>query len=404
VSVEPTADTIRLLNREFMRDPYPTLRRLQHDAAAVPVHNGGFRMWVITRYEDVRAVLSDPSACRDLVKHRHRVVSQNLVDIERRPKLPRQLRRSVLDRDGDDHRRLRRTVAGFFSPPRLAAFRPKVRQWADELLDQLPTGTTIDLIADFARPLPVRCLAELLGVPEYAHDTFPLWETAILTAPSKEEVEDAGRQLHAFAVEMIELKRKHPAADMFTELVEAHRGGVIENAELISMITLMLIAGLEPTSVISSGVLTLLNHPGELARLLADPSLIGASVDELLRYETPFRMLTPRYIDHPLQLDGVTIPAGELLLLSTGAANRDVSKFDDPDRFDVTRCPKGHLGFSHGQHRCLGAELGRLEVTIALERLLTRFPKTELAVDPAEVAWRPGMFMRRLDSLPVILQ
>ncbi|WP_190812741.1 cytochrome P450 family protein [Saccharopolyspora pogona] len=396
-------EPVKLLSRSFMQDPYPTLESLRRDHAAIPVENGGFRMWVITRYDDAHALLADPTLQRDLVKHRHAVVEQNLVDIERRPKLPRELRRSMLDQDGADHRRMRGIVAKFFTPSRLAALRPGIERLADDLLDGLPVGEPVDIVDQYARPLSATCLSEMLGVPEDARDRFPLWETAILTAPSKEEVEDAGRQLQVFAGEIIALKREQPRADLFTELVRAGAAGLLDDAELVSMITLLLIAGLEPTSAIGSGVLVLLRHSEELARLRADPDLITACVEEILRFETPFRMLTPRYVDHPLELDGVTIPAGELLLISTGSANRDPSRFADPDRFDITRDTKGHLGFSHGRHRCMGAELGRIETAVGLGRLFDRFPATALAVAPQDVQWRPGMFMRRVDSLPVVL-
>jgi cytochrome P450 len=394
---------VKLINRQFMHDPYPALASLRQAQAAVPVENNGFRMWVVTRYEDARAVLADPTLQRDLVKNRRDVVGQNLVRPDRRPKLPRELRRSMLDQDGADHRRLRGLVSRFFSPKRLAALRSRIESVAEDLLDQLAVGRPIDLIESFARPLPATCLAELLGVPDTARDAFPAWETAILTAPTIEEVEDAGRQLAAFARTVIELKQAEPRDDLFTELVCAWQDAQLLEPELISSITLLLIAGLEPTTTIGSGVLTLLRHPQQLARLRDDPSLLPGCIDEVLRYETPFRMLTPRYLDRPLPLSDVTIPAGELILVSTAAANRDPDRFPDPDRFDIRRCPRGHLGFSHGNHRCLGAELGKLETTIALEKLLARFADIRLAVDPADISWRPGMFMRRLDSLPVIL-
>lgn len=396
-------EPVKLLSRSFMADPYPALESLRRDHAAFPVENGGFRMWVITRYDDARTLLSDPTLQRDLVKHRHAVVEQNLVDIERRPKLPRELRRSMLDQDGADHRRIRGIVAKFFVPSRMAALRPRLELLADELLDGLPAGEPVDIVGQYARPLSTIILSELLGVPEDARDQFPVWETAILTAPSKAGVEDAGRQLQAFAGKIIALKREQPRADLFTELVRAAGDGLLAEPELVSMITLLLIAGLEPASAIGSGALVLLRHPAELAKLRANPDLLKACVEEILRFETPFRMLTPRYVDHPLELDGVTIPAGELLLISTASANRDPSRFTDPERFDITRDTKGHLGFSHGIHRCLGAELGRLETTIGLSRLFTRFPATELAVTPEDARWRPGIFMRRLDSLPVVL-
>jgi cytochrome P450 len=400
---EAPIPVVKLVTRDFMHDPYPALASLRETRAAAPVENNGFRMWVVTRYEDARTVLADPTLQRDLVKNRHDVVRRNLIRPERRPKLPRELRRSMLDQDGADHRRLRGLVSKFFSPKRLDALRPRIERVADELLDRIPTGRPIDLVEEYARPLPATCLADLLGVPDHAREAFPAWETAILTAPSVEQVEEAGRQLYAFASEVIELKRAEPRDDLFTELVQAGNDGRLADVELISMITLLLIAGLEPTTAIGSGVLTLIQHPAQLAALRADRSRLSECVEEILRYETPFRMLTPRYLDHPVQLGDVTVPAGELILVSTGAANRDPSKFADPDTFDIGRCPRGHLGFSHGNHRCLGAELGRLETVIGLDKLLARFSDIRLVVDPKDVQWRPGIFMRRLDRLPVIL-
>lgn len=385
-----------------MRDPYPELRAMREQAAAIPVENGGFRMWVVTRYEDVRRILTDPSLQRDLVKNRKRIVGQNLVRPEAKPKLPRELRRSMLDRDGADHRRLRGLVAGFFSPVRLAALRERIGTLADELLDALPAGEPVDLIDRFARPLPGAILSAILGVPAEYQEEFPKWETAILTADSKAEVEAAGRSLHAFGEDIIARKRAEPTDDLFSTLVRAEQEGVLAHDELTSMISLLVIAGLEPATAIGSAVLTLLRFPDQQAALLAQPELLPDCVEEVLRFETPFRMLTPRYLDHPLALDGVHIPAGELLLLSTGAANRDPDRFPDPDRFDITRRPKGHLGFSHGNHRCQGAELGRLVTTIGLDRLFRRYPDIRLAIEPEQARWRPGMFMRRLDALPVV--
>lgn len=403
MSTAPVPVTTKLLSREFMYNPYPALRRIQQECAAIPVENGGFRMWVVTRYADARRILSDPTLQRDLVKHRRAIVAQNLVDIERRPKLPRELRRSMLDQDGADHLRLRRLLSAYFSPQRLAALRPTITAKAEHLLDAIPTNAPVDVISQYARPLAAMCLADLLGVPPDARQDFPDWETAILTAPSKAEVEQAGRSLASFARTMIEEKHARPQDDLFSELVAAAARGVMDNDELISMITLLLIAGMEPASAVGSGVLTLLNHPDQLAAVLAKPGGFPDCVEEILRFETPFRMLTPRYLDRPLQLDGMTIPAGELILVSTGAANRDPEQFEDPDEFRAERCPRGHLGFSHGAHRCLGAQLGRLESTIALQTLFTRFPQTRLASASDRPVWRPGVFMRRLDALPVVL-
>ncbi len=396
-------EPIRLLSRPFMADPYPALADLREHHAAVPVENGGFRMWLITRYDDARTLLADTSLSVDLVKHRHRVVAQNLLDIERRPKLPREIRRSMLQQDGVDHRRLRGIVAKYFTPAQLVASKPRIERLADDLLDDLPTNVPIDIVSRYARPLAITVISELLGVPEGVRDTYPEWETALLTAPTKSEIEDAALLLQKFAGDMITLKREQPSDDVFSELVRAGAAGQLDDSELVSMIMLLANAGLEPANAISSGVLTLLNNPRELARLREDPGLMAACVEEILRFETPLRMLTPRFTDHPVELDGVTIPAGELLMISAGSANRDPARFADPDQFDITRDTRGHLGFSHGSHRCLGAELGRLETTIALTALFARFPDVRLASSADDLKWRPGMFLRRLDSLPVVL-
>ncbi|MFD9697991.1 cytochrome P450 [Lentzea sp. NPDC059081] len=386
-----------------MADPYPILRKIQDEHAAFPVENGGFRMWVVTRYDDARAILGDPSMQRDLVKHRYELMERTLLDIERRPKLPRELQRSMLDQDGDDHRRLRSVISKFFVPSRIDRLRSRVEEVADELLDRLPVGEPVDLVARYARGLVATGISELLGVPEGMRGGFPVWETDVLTAPTKAGVEEAARLLTRFARELVALKRAQPAADVLTELVQAADRGAMDEVELMSMITLLLVAGMEPASAISSGILALLTHPEELRAVLDDPALMPDCVEEVIRFETPFRMLAPRYLDHPMELDGVTIPAGELILISTGGANRDPRQFADPDTFQAARCPRGHLGFSHGIHRCLGAELGRLQTAVGLQRLFTRFPDSRLVHAAEDAKWRPGMVVRRLAEIPVVL-
>lgn len=395
---------MKIFTKQFMQDPYLELAHLRSEHAAVPVENNGFRMWVVTRYDDVRNILADRAVGKDLVKHRRRIVQQTVVREDRRAKLPRALGRSMLDQDGSDHRRLRGLVTRYFTPKQLDAFRPRIEAAADRLLDSLPVGEPVDFITAYARPFSADCVSELLGVPEGSRDGFPEWDNAILTGTSIEEIEEAGRKIYDFANQMIELKRAEPQDDIITELVRAGANGALDDIELVSMVVLMLVAGLEPASALSSGMLILLNHPDQLSALRAEPALLPDAVDEILRYETPFRMLTPRRLDEPMYLDGVTIPAGELLLICTGSANRDPDRFADPDRFDIRRCPKGHLGFSHGAHKCLGSALGKMESAIGLEKLLTRFREIKLAVPPDSVAWRPGTSMRRLHSLPLIMR
>lgn len=392
---------MKLITGRFMRDPYPALASLQESVPAAVTEVGGFRMWVVTRYADVRGLLADPSVGKDLVGSRRAVVAQSMTEPTHRARLPHRSRRSLLDRDGDDHRRLRSALSGVFGPATVEALRPRVEEVASALLDALPVGSPVDLVADYARPLVATIISELVGVPEDERSDFPIWETQMLSAPSIEEVEEAGRLLYELALRLIERKRAAPADDVYTMLLGLHADGTLDFDELASTFIVLLIAGSEPTSPIGSGAWLLLNEPDQLAAVLDDPSLFGNAVEEVLRFESPFRMLPPRFADRPTEIESVTIPAGELILPSTAAANRDPSRFPDPDRFDVRRDTRGHLGFGHGPHRCLGAELGRMETLIGLRSLFTRFPRTRL-VD-SRPAWRSGVFMRRLDNLPVIL-
>jgi cytochrome P450 len=394
----------RLVTTSFMRDPYPALTALREAGPAAVVENNGFRMWVLTRYADVRRLLADSSFLKDVVGRRKQIVGQCMVRPERRARLPHESRRGVLDRDGEDHRRLRAVLGGFFTPARLAGYRPGIERIATELLDRLPLGEPVDLIARYARPLSATFIADLLGIPEDERDGFPRWENDVLTAPAIERIEEAGRQLYALALRLIELKRREPADDVLTKLLQQHdEDSALSDEELASTYIVLMVGGSEPTSAIGSGLLLLLTHPEQADLVRADPSRYGACVEEILRYESPFRMLPPRFADQPLELGGTTIPAGELILPSVAAANRDPSRFDDPDRFDITRRTKGHLSFGHGAHRCLGAELGRATTETALRLFFDRFPRSRLAIPASEVEWRLGTFMRRLDTLPVVL-
>lgn len=395
---------MKVLTRAFMHDPYPMLTALRDTGPAAVAEVNGLRMWLVTRYHDVKRVLADPAFSKDIVQHRKRVMRQCVLHPERIAKMPLASRRSLLDRDGADHKRLRALLSGQFSPARVAGYRPRIEQITDELLDRLPVGEPVDLVNQFARPLVTTFISEVFGVPEGEREGFPVWENDMLTAPSKAGIEEATRKLHELALRLVEIKRREPGDDVFTLLLRKHdEDGVLDHDELASTFLVLLVGGSEPTSAIGNGLLHLLSNPSQLAAVRADPSRYAACVDEVLRYESPFRMLAPRLAERAVELDGVTIPAGELVMASVAAANRDPVRFADPERFDVTRDARGHLGFGHGPHRCLGSELGRLETTIALRALVERFPGSRLAVPPDQVRWRPGMFMRRLDSLPAVL-
>ncbi|ANN15821.1 hypothetical protein SD37_09280 [Amycolatopsis orientalis] len=394
----------RIKSRDLMTDPYGTLAKVRESSPAYPIENNGYRMWAITRYEDVRKVLADPTVLRDLVAHRHAINSHCLIKEQQRAHLPHGSRRSFFDRDGEHHHRLRALVGNVFTPAKLAELRPRSQRLADELTNALPVGEPVDIAADLARPMAGTIICELLGIPTTEVNLLATQVTEMITSPIISEIEKAAEELHTFSKDLLALKRREPADDLCTTLMHLHDQGQLTEDELTSTYVLVLVGGMGPSIAIGNGAFTLLNNPEELAKLLADPTLFEKAVDELVRYESNFRFVPPRYTSAPIEVGGVTIPAGELLLISPAAANRDPDFFDDPDVFDVDRSTKGHLGFGHGAHRCLGAQLGKIETATALRTLFQRYPRTELLLPPEEIQWRPGKFVRRLQALPVILK
>lgn len=394
----------RIRMTDLMTDPYGTLAKVRESCPAMAIENNGYRMWAITRYDDVRRVLSDPTVLRDLVANRHEINTHCMVRPQQRAHLPHGSRRSFFDRDGENHRRLRGLVGDVFTPAKLNELRPKIEGIAVSLLDDMPIGEPVDLAARYARPIAGTIICELLGIPADEGNMLAAMETEMITSPIISEIEQAAQELFEFAQRLAADKRQNPGDDLCTHLLHLHEQARMSEEELISTYILLMVGGMEPSSAIGNGIFTLLSYPDQLAQLRANPDLFAGCVDEIVRLESPFRFVPPRYTSAPLEFDGVTVPAGELLLVSPGAANHDPDRFDDPDTFDITRSTKGHLGFGHGIHRCLGAELGKLETAIALRELFTRFSYITLLQPGEEARWRPGKFMRRLDAIPVILR
>jgi cytochrome P450 PksS len=393
----------RIRMTDLMADPYGTLAGIRESTPAFAIENNGYRMWAITRYHDVRKVLAEPTVLRDLVENRHEINSHCIVREMQRAHLPHGSRRSFFDRDGENHHRLRSLVGNVFTPARLTELRPRVEKLANELIDNLPIGEPVDLAEKFARPIAGTIICELIGIPPNEQNMLAAVESEMITSPIISEIEKAVGELHVFAKNLAKIKREQPGDDLCTRLLRLHDEAKMSEDELISTYILMMVGGMEPSSAIGNGVFALLTNRTELAKVLADPERFTDCVDEIVRYESPFRFVPPRYTSAPVELDGVTIPAGELLLISLAAANRDPARFDEPDVFDLDRNTTGHLGFGHGVHRCLGSELGKVETATALRTLFQRFPHTRLVDPPEQARWRPGKFMRRLDTLPVIL-
>jgi cytochrome P450 len=309
----------------------------------------------------------------------------------------------MLNTDPPDHTRLRKLVNRAFTARTVSRLRPRIVEITDGLLEELARAGEADLLEAFAFPLPITVICELLGIPGADRDRFREWSNVLVSAAGPERIGRASAEMAEFLTDLVAAKRAAPTEDLLSGLVHVcYEGERLGMAELVSMAFLLLVAGHETTvNLIGNGMLALLRHPDQLAALRRDPSLLPNAVEEFLRYEGPVNLATLRFTTEPVALDGVEIPAGEFVLVSLLSANRDGTRFADPDTLDVRRPAGGHLAFGHGIHYCVGAPLARLEAEIAIGRLLERFGDIRLAADPATLSWRDSTLMRGLETLPV---
>jgi len=390
------------LGADYFADPYSVHARLRARRPVTPVVlPGGPGAWLITGYAEARAALADPR------------LSKHMPGWHPEPdSIFAALDLHMLNSDPPDHERLRKLVNKAFTARRVERLRPRITAITAGLLDDMQAAGApgvrpeVDLLASFAFPLPITVICELLGVPAGDRDDFRTWSATIVANTAAPEV----FQAHATAMvryfkALLAAKRREPADDLLSALIAARddEDSLSEN-ELVSMAFLLLVAGHETTvNLIASGVLALLLNPAELARLRAEPALIGAAVEELLRYVNPVNHTTFRCAAEPIEIGGVRINRGDPVLVALSGANRDPARFGDPDRLDLGRDSAGHLAFGHGIHYCLGAPLARLEAEIAISGLLARFGSISLAVPAASLRWRPSTLIHGLESLPVRL-
>ncbi|WP_106431441.1 cytochrome P450 family protein [Streptomyces sulphureus] len=414
-----------LFDWRFASDPYPAYAWLREHA---PVHRttlpSGVEAWLVTRHTDARAALAEQRLSKNPGRHSESAHDKGKVGIpgERGANLMTHL----LNIDPPDHTRLRRLVSQAFTPRRVAAFAPRVQALADELIDAIlarrepgaPVGEA-DLIHEFAFPLPIYAICDLLGVPAQDQDDFRDWAGMMLrhgNAP-RGGVGRAVKKMRRYLAELIHRKREllppQPAADedLISGLIRAsdHGEHLTEN-EAAAMAFILLFAGFETTvNLIGNGTLALLRHPEQRALLQGaverggpqDEALLARAVEELLRFDGPVEMATWRFATEPLVLGGARIAEGDPVLVVLAAADRDPERFESPDALDLTRTDNQHLGYGHGIHYCLGAPLARLEGRTALATLFRRLPALELATPPDELRWRGGLIMRGLRTLPV---
>ncbi|CAL9427453.1 Cytochrome P450 107B1 [Actinosynnema sp. ALI-1.44] len=383
----------------FDHDEY---RRLQDDEPVCRVrYFDGSPVWLVTRHEDVETVLKSPGVCSDPGRQGRR--GALAAGAGQPPAFRPYVRCAISAMDPPDHTRLRKLVSQAFTARRVEELRPEIRRLADELLDDLVPRGEVDLLEEFAYPLPIRVICELLGVPHADREQWGRWTRELLWSPP-ERIEAAAQGIVDYAVDLIAHRRAHPAHDLLSALVAlTDEGDRLRDDELVSMVITLLTAGHETTvHLISNGTYALLTNPDQLALLRDDPGLLPRAVDELLRYWSPADLGVLRFTTEPVDVGGVRIPAGEVVQLVYAAANRDPRRFADPQRVDVTRSPNPHLAFGHGPHHCLGAPLARAQGEIAFGALLRRCPDLALAVPPSEIGWRTG-FARALTALPVRL-
>ncbi|MFB6839845.1 cytochrome P450 [Streptomyces sp. NPDC056361] len=398
-----------LFTWEFASDPYPAYAWLREHA---PVHRttlpSGVEAWLVTRYADARQALADQRLSKNPAHHDESPHAKGKTGIPGERKA--ELMTHLLNIDPPDHTRLRRLVSKAFTPRRVAEFAPRVQELTDRLIDSFAERGSADLIHEFAFPLPIYAICDLLGVPPEDQDDFRDWAGMMIRhgGGPRGGVARSVKKMRGYLAELIHRKREESGEDLISGLIKAsdHGEHLTEN-EAAAMAFIILFAGFETTvNLIGNGVYQLLRHPGQREGLQAslaagEQGLLETGVEELLRFDGPVEMATWRYATRALTIGGQEIPAGDPVLVVLAAANRDPARFAGPDVLDLTRRDNQHLGYGHGIHYCLGAPLARLEGQTALATLLTRLPDLRLAVDPDELRWRGGLIMRGLRTLPV---
>lgn len=380
--------------------PFTTPRSLDNEPEAqellasrgpvVPATMGPIPIWLALSYAACRQVLTDPRFSREEATRPGGPVT-----------VPSGANPLVLtSMEGRKHARTRKLVASAFSPRMVALLEPRVQSIVDSLLDNQPT----DLVAGLCVPLPTMVICELLGAPYSDAPDIRRWTGRLMTARlTPEELREAEDDMQGYLADLVEEKRLRPDDQLITALVLAHdEGGHLTSSELLANLQLLLAAGHDTTvNQLGNSLLTLLRHPAEMQRLIDSPALIDTAVDELLRFSRLMAATLPRVTTEAVELDGVKLEAGAAVLPIISAANRDPSVFPDPDRLDLGRDDAAPLAMGFGPHYCLGAQLAKLELRIALTSVLKRFPGLRLAVDESELTYRMETNVRALDSLPV---
>lgn len=389
-----------LFTKQFNKDPHPAYDKFREtEPIKRTVLPDGQVCWVVTKYEDNLEILLDfKNFSKDITKtsdsdeHNESAFLQNM-----------------LFKDPPDHKRLRSLVQKAFTPSLIEDMRDSIQLIADEAINEIGDKESFELIEEFAFPVPIFVLCELLGVPKKDRVKFQVWSNTLVEGSfgdSAEEVQKSNQEFVQYLTDFFVEKRNNLGDDLVSLLIKAEEDeDRLTPIELFGVVGLFIIAGHETTvNLIGNGIVSLMNNPEQFEQLKNNPELIHQTIDEMLRFSGPLEYGTQRYIIEDLEFKGVKMKKGDIVLVGLNASNHDPSVFDDPDVFDINREVNPHVAFGKGIHFCIGAPLARLEGEIAINSLIKRFPNMKLNVDQDELVWRPGMLIRGLEEVPLAIK
>jgi len=409
LSKPSVVDKKSLFSEEILQDPYPTYARLHEEG---PIHYvevaGKWAVWSIFSHAECSSIAKDPRLSAKRAKQM--LLPLPLSRQSEFSELARMLSLWLIFMDPPEHTRLRKLLNKGFSPAVMEGLRPQIEDIVDKMLKPLQHGSELELMFEFANPMPVRIILEMLGIPQELRDTFVEWSRAIAvfrgnpnrTVEEARAAQDALIELTEFFRKTVAERRRNKGNDLISLLIDIEEEGeVLTEEELYAQCIALLFAGHETTrNLIGNGMYTLLKHPEKTAELRENPEMIRSAVEELLRYESPVQF-TARVLKEDIEICGQPIRKGWTVLCMLGAANRDPKQFKEPNQLDLKRLNNQHLAFSAGLHFCIGAPLARLEAQVAILNLVQRFPEMKLTGPRPE--WASTFGFRGLKALPVIM-
>ncbi|MFI6040933.1 cytochrome P450 [Nocardia sp. NPDC051321] len=402
--VVPDLAVPEMFTPEFFQNPYPFYAWLRDNAPVHPITIPGvnIRVWLVSRYDDVRAGFADPRLSSDyrsaLPEFRAARLAFGAGTVGER---------TMVNLDPPDHTRIRGLAAATFTAARIAQWEATIRATVDELLDALPVGEPVDVMARLAAPLSIRAICAVLGAEPNDEDDLRRWADLVFTADPTElaKVPEAIDCLLGYADKLIARKRNRPGDDLLSALITASDdSNELSSDELVGTAMGLMVAGYQSTiQLIGDTLLALLDHPDQLSALREGKHTAADAIEETLRYDGPQVSSLWRFATEDMTIAGTAIPAHEAVLLLVASAHRDERQYPNPESFDPGRADKRHLAFGYGIHRCLGAALARLESRVLLESLLARYSRLELAVPRVEVRYKPSLVVRGPGELPLVL-